>query len=102
MFTHPISFMTPANIIVGNGSSLPVTSVRSTSFPITNHPLHLHYMFISPHIIKDLISVHRFTTDNHCSIEFDPFGLYVKDLVTRNMIVWCNSSGELYSFGPPT
>jgi histone deacetylase 1/2 len=69
---------------------------------MTAHPLHLHDILVSPHIIKNLISVRRFTIDNQCSVEFDPFGLSVKDLATRNVIVRCNSSGELYSFQPPT
>jgi histone deacetylase 1/2 len=45
-----------------------------------------------------LIPFRRFTTDNNCSIEFDPFGLSVKDLQTRSVIARCNSSGDLYSF----
>jgi histone deacetylase 1/2 len=57
---------------------------------------------VSPHIIKNLIFICRFTTDNNCSIEFDPFGLFVKDLQTRNVIARCNSSGDIYPFYPPT
>jgi hypothetical protein len=49
-----------------------------------------------------LISIRRFTIDNNCSIEFDPFGLSVKDLQTRNVIARCNSTGDLYPFFPPT
>ena len=56
--------------------------------------------FMSPNIIKNLISIRRFTTNNNCSIEFDPFGLSVKDLHTRNVIARCNSSGDLYPFYP--
>jgi hypothetical protein len=55
---------------------------------------------MSPHIIKNLISVHQFTTDNQVSVEFDMYGLSVKDLHTRNVIVRCNSSGQLYPLLP--
>jgi len=55
---------------------------------------------VSPNIIKNLISVRHFTTDNNCSIEFDPFGLSVKDLQTRSVIARCNSTGDLYPFFP--
>jgi hypothetical protein len=68
---------------------------------LPNSSLHLHNVLISPHIIKNLIFVRRFTIDNHCSVEFDPFGLSVKDLATGNVIIRCNSTGELYSFRPP-
>jgi hypothetical protein len=33
----------------------------------------LNDVLVSPNIIKNLISIRRFTTDNNCSIEFDPF-----------------------------
>jgi hypothetical protein len=55
---------------------------------------------VSPNIIKNLISVRRFTTDNNCSIEFNPFGLSVKDLQTRSVIARCNSTGDRYPFFP--
>ena len=95
---HPPTSFTPPTIVVGNGSSLPVTALGITSFSLPDRSLHLHNILISPHIIKNLISVYRFTTDNNYAIKFDPFGLSVKDLATGNVIVRCNSSGELYSF----
>jgi hypothetical protein len=92
---------TPSSIIVGNGALLPVTAIGSHTFPFPNRNLVLHNVLVSPHIIKNLISIRRFTTDNNCSIEFDPFGLSVKDLQTRNVIARCNSSGDLYPFFQP-
>jgi len=58
--------------------------------------LHLNNVLVAPHIIKNLISVRQFTIDNCCSVEFDPFGLSVKDLRSRNVIARCNSAGPLY------
>jgi hypothetical protein len=41
--------------------------------------------------------VRQITSDNNCSVEFNPAGCFVKDLQTsRNVIVQCNSSGPLY------
>jgi hypothetical protein len=48
-------------------------------------------------MVQSLISVRHFTTDNWCSIEFDPFGLSVKDLTTKNVIIKSNSTGPLYT-----
>jgi hypothetical protein len=90
------SFFTPSNIVVGNGSLLPVTHTGSVTFPAACGPLHLNNVLVSPHLIKNLISVRQFTIDNKCSVEFDPSGFSVKDLETRNVIVRCNSSGPLY------
>jgi len=97
----PPSSLTPSSIIVGNGALLPVTATGSHIFSSPHRNLVLNNVLVSPNIIKNLISIRRFTTDNNCSIEFDPFGLSVKDLQTRNVIARCNSSGDLYPFFPP-
>jgi hypothetical protein len=94
--SHFPSFSTPSNIVVGNGPLLPVTHTDSVTFPATCGPLHLNNVLVSPHLIKNLISVRQFTIENRCSIEFDPSGFSVKDLKTQNVIVRCNSSGPLY------
>jgi hypothetical protein len=53
-------------------------------------------MSLFHHLIKDLISVRQFTTDNNCSVEFDPLGCSVKDLPTWRVILRCDSFGPLY------
>src|SRR6185503_12745261 len=91
--TSPMRYPTTSSIVVGNGSLLPVTSTGATVL----HPsLHLNNVLVSPQLIKNLISVRQFTTDNNCSVEFDPSGCSVKDLQSRNVIIRCNSSGLLY------
>jgi hypothetical protein len=52
-------------------------------------------------MVQSLLSVRRFTTDNWCSMKFDPFGLSVKDLTTKNVIVRSNSIGLLYTMRLP-
>eukprot|EP00267_Zea_mays_P038143 XP_008676400.1 uncharacterized protein LOC103652638 [Zea mays] len=52
-------------------------------------------------LIKNLISICQFTIDNNCSVEFDPYGCSVKDLLSRNVIIRCNSSGPLYPLQLP-
>jgi hypothetical protein len=92
---------TPSSTIVGNGALLPVTAIGSHTFTFPHRNLVLNNVLVSPHIIKNLISIHHFTTVNNCSIEFDLFGLSVKDLETKNVIARCNSSGDLYPSFPP-
>jgi hypothetical protein len=98
--SSPTSF-TPS-IIMGNRALLPVTATGSHTFSLPHRNLVLNNVLVSPNIIKNLIYIRRFITDNNCSIEFDPFGLSVKDLQTRNVIVRCNSSGDLYPFYAPS
>jgi hypothetical protein len=92
----PSSFVT-----VGNGSTLPISHVGHTSIPASARKLHLRNVLLVPNIVKNLISIRRFTIDNLCSIEFDPFGFSVKDLRTKAAILRCNSRGDLYAFTSP-
>jgi hypothetical protein len=95
---HPLASSNPSSIVVGNGSSLPITSVGDSILP---GPFYLNNILLAPDMVQSLLSVRRFTTDNWCSIEFDPFGLFVKDLTTKNMIVRSNSTGPLYTMRLP-
>jgi hypothetical protein len=89
----------PLFIIVGNGSTLPITSVCDSVLP---GPFYLNNILLAPDLVQSLLSVRRFITDNWCSMEFDPFGLSVKDLTTRNVIVRSNSTGPLYTMRLPS
>ncbi|GJY26292.1 ribonuclease H-like domain-containing protein [Tanacetum coccineum] len=81
---------------VGNDKSIPITNTGHSIIPSHHHPLHLHNVLVTPNIIKNLISVRQFTRDNNCTIEFDAFSFYVKDYLTRHILLRCDSSGDLY------
>ncbi|GJR64496.1 ribonuclease H-like domain-containing protein [Tanacetum coccineum] len=85
-----------SSIHVGDGSSIPVTNTGHSIIPSYHRPLHLHNVLVTPNIIKNLISVCKFTRDNNCTIEFDAFGFSVKDFLTRHILLRCDSSGDLY------
>ena len=91
--THNFISQYPSSIVVGNGSLLPVTS---TSTVTLLGPFSLNNVLVSPSLIKNLISVLQFTSDNNCSVEFDPAGYSVKDLESRRVLIRCNSAGPLY------
>jgi hypothetical protein len=85
-------------VVVGNGSTLSITATGHARFPIStpSRPLHLRNVLVAPDIVKNLQSVHKFTIDNRVSVEFDPVGFSVKDLLTRTEIRICNSPRPLY------
>jgi hypothetical protein len=99
IFVHPTTSTDPSSIVVGNGSALPVTSVGDSTPP---GPFYLNNVLVTLDSIQNLLSIHHFTTDNLCSMKFNPFGLSVKDLSTQNMITRCNSSGPLYMMCLPS
>jgi hypothetical protein len=92
---HPLNSSGPSSI---NGSSLLITLVDDSFLPGL---FYLNNILLAPDTVQSLLFVHRFTTDNWCSMEFDPFGLSVKDLTTRNVNVRSNSTGPLYTMRLP-
>jgi hypothetical protein len=86
-------FNTSNNITVGNGHHIPVIGCGHASLP---NSLTLNNVLHAPKLIKNLVSVRKFTIDNDVSVEFDPFGFSVKDFQTGTLLMRCNSSGDLY------
>jgi hypothetical protein len=96
---RPPSLAHPFAIVVGNGYVLPVTSVDDS---VSSGPFYLNDVLVAPDLVQSLLSVRRFTTDNSCSMEFDPFGLSVKDLATKCVLARYNSTDLLYTLPLPT
>ncbi|GJR64415.1 hypothetical protein Tco_0010480 [Tanacetum coccineum] len=84
------------SVLVGDGKSIPVTNTGHSTLPTPYRLLHLNNVLITPNIVKNLISVRQFVRDNKCTIEFDEFGFSVKDYWTRQILLRCDSTGDLY------
>jgi hypothetical protein len=56
-------------------------------------PFYLNNVVVTSDIIQNLLFVRCFIADNWCSMEFDPYGLSVKDLSSWNVIARCDSLG---------
>jgi hypothetical protein len=95
---RPLTSSNSSSIVVGNGSSLMITSVGDSVLP---RPFYLNNILFAPEMVQSLLFVRHFTTDNWCSMEFDLFGLSVKDLTTKNVIIRSNSTGPLYMMRLP-
>nr|GEX48100.1 ribonuclease H-like domain-containing protein [Tanacetum cinerariifolium] len=84
------------SVIVGNGHYIPVTHTGHSFLHTSSKPLHLNHILVTPHIIKNLISVRQFTRDNDVSIEFDAYGFSIKDYQTGRLLLRCDSTRDLY------
>jgi hypothetical protein len=82
---HPVHH----HVTVGDGSSVPVSTSGHASLPsyLSNRPLHLRDVLVTPCIIKILVSVSQFTADNNYSVDFDPFSFSVKYLLTQRELL---------------
>lgn len=105
--SNMLSSCTPSSsfssITLADGSSIPIYCVGQAHLPSSTKPLLLRDVLVAPALIKNLISVRQFTRDNFVFAEFDPFGLSVKDYLTKEEIARFSSFGDLNSLhGVPT
>jgi hypothetical protein len=92
-----------SSITIGNNSSIPFSCTCHSFIQSPNAKFLLHNILVAPSLIKNLISVRQFIVDNNVYVEFDPFGLSVKDLKTTPVLARYNSLGDLYPLhGAPT
>jgi hypothetical protein len=87
-----------SQIVIANGSRLPILGTGSTHICAPHINFLLAFMLHTPALVSNLIYVHKFTKDNWCLVEFGPFGFSVKDLISKTTILKSNSSGDLYPF----
>ncbi|GJV31680.1 ribonuclease H-like domain-containing protein [Tanacetum coccineum] len=90
------------SVLVGDGKSIPVTNTGHSTLPTPYRTLHLNNVLITPNIVKNLIFVRQFVRENKCTIEFDEFGFSVKDFWTRQILLRCDSTGDLYPVTSPS
>lgn len=94
---HLFHLATPT-IFVSNGSILRVILADDS---ILSRSSYLNNILLILDIISSLISIRRFTTNSSCFMEFDPFGVFVKNLTTQNMIIRFNSFDPVYTLHLP-
>jgi hypothetical protein len=82
-----LSHLSPSHsfITVSNGHTLPVSCRGTSRLCAPTASFKLNDVLIVPSLICNLISVHRFTKNNSCTIEFDALGISVKDIPTRRV-----------------
>jgi hypothetical protein len=62
---------------------------------VLSSPSYLNNVLVAPNI-QNLLSVCRFTIGNHCSLEFNPWGLTIHDLTSHVVVARCDSFAPLY------
>ncbi|GKF56594.1 hypothetical protein Tco_0166934, partial [Tanacetum coccineum] len=90
------------SVSVGDGYSIPVTNSGHSVLPTPHRPLHLNNVLITPNIVKNLIFVRQVIRDNSCTVEFDVFSFSVKDFMTHQVLLRCDSTGDLYMVMKPS
>ncbi|KAK2989712.1 hypothetical protein RJ640_030205 [Escallonia rubra] len=86
---------------VGNGQGLQITHTGNASIHPNTRKLDLRNVLCVPKIVKNLLSVQRFTTDNSCFFEFWPNHFVIKDQRTKKVLMERPSEAGIYSLRQP-
>ena len=85
----------PNKLIVGNGSPLSINHVGQ-SHVSSSKPLYLRNILLVLDVKNNLISISQFTLHNNIIIEFDSSHCYVKDKLTKEVLVQGQLTDGLY------
>jgi len=85
-------------VVIGDGSGLPVSHIGSLSLKTFNHVFHLRDTLCVPTIHKNLIYVHHFTKHNNVYIKFHPIYFLVKDRITGALLLKGDCEDGVYPF----
>lgn len=90
----------PDQVHIGNGLGLPIKYVGFSQFPspLTSQYLTLRNLLHFPKITKNLLSVSKFARDNNVYFEFHPNVCYVKDQVSKTVVLEGKLKDGLYAF----
>lgn len=88
----------PDQVSVSNGASLRISHVGSSFVSTPSGQFRLSNMLHVPNIAVNLLSVHRFATNNNCVFYFDASVFCVKDKAARRMFFQGQSENDLYPF----
>lgn len=87
-------------IMVGNGAGLPIHHSGASRLLSISKKLYLQQILHVPSIKKKLLSISKFTHDNHVFFEFHPSYSCVKDLNTERLFLHRPTKDGLYTFSP--
>jgi len=94
--TDSATYLGNDHLHVGDGKGLGISHIGHTTLHSLKHIFTLSNVLHVPHIIKLLLSVQKFYRDNHIYFEFHASIFYVKDLITKKVLLSSQSNDGLY------
>lgn len=86
------------NVLIGNGSGLPISHTGSAILPLTTRNLHLNNVLCVPDMKKNLISVNKLCKSNNVMVQLCPYDFQVKDLSTGTTLLNGKASEGVYEW----
>ena len=84
------------NVAVGNGSTLQIANMGSTSLTANNSTFKLKHVLHCPNVPINLLSIQKFCANNHCLFKLTASSFLVKDIRTGQTLLHGHSKDGLY------
>ena len=88
----------PDEIMIGDGSGVPITHTGSTSLTTPSHSFTLSNVLCVPTMKRNLISISQFCKSNNVSVEFLPNSFHVKDIQTGSLLLQGQPKNGVYEW----
>ncbi|KAA8525161.1 hypothetical protein F0562_006975 [Nyssa sinensis] len=95
---HAETYAGSDQIQVGDGAGLAIAHIGSSEIKSSQSVFNLRNILHVPQIKKNLISVSQFTKDNNVFVEFHSSHFFVKDEVTKKVLLQGTPKDGLYPF----
>jgi histone deacetylase 1/2 len=96
------SYTGPDQVRTADGSGMRISHVGQASLlSLTSKRINLLNVLRVPSVTRNLLSVKKLTLDNDVFVEFHPFHFFVKDRVTRDVLLRGRSRHGLYVLDAP-
>jgi len=89
------SYLGNYHLHVGDGKGLAISYIGHTMLPFPKHTFKLSNVFYVPHITKPLLSIYKFYCDHNVYFEIHAFVFYIKDLITKEVLISGQSNDGL-------
>lgn len=80
---NPIPYDGQDGLLLGNSSTIPISSIGSVVVPIKHDSFLLKNVFHAPNVATNFVSVQQLCKDNHDFLEFRSNFFYIKDIRSR-------------------
>jgi hypothetical protein len=77
----------PDQIHATNGGGMHIAHIGQPTLITPHRNLSLNHVLHVPSSQRNLVSIHRFTRDNHMFVEYHPYVFFVKDPITRKVLL---------------
>lgn len=86
------------DIVIRDGTGLHISHTGFTSLPSPSRSFHLQNVLCVPNMTRNLISIAKFCSTNHASIEFFSSHFSVKDLQTKEVLLIGRCNDGVYEW----